>query len=414
MSEISDQIAKLGDAPITEDSLARHIWPLFSRVRERESRIGQIYLANHSLGRPLDQTARDLAEFADTWYDRMDDAWDLDAWMGELQRYRQSVAKLIGASDATCIAPKTSAGQGLRAVLNSLPQDRQIRVVATRGEFDSIDFILKAYVESGRAQVRWIEPEINEDGLPLFDSESIITAIEPGVDLLVISMAVFNTGQLMPELDIAIGRAKEVRSLVLLDAYHAAGVVPIDFVALEADFMIGGSYKYTRGGPGACWLAVNPKHFDGPLRTLDTGWFAKRDTFLYLRPETADRAAGGDAWLESTPPIVTYYQARAGLELTLGIGVDRLREYSLKQLEALRIGFVKQGVACFEPKDPRQYGGFALVPSSDASELSNKLKLAGVNTDARGNFVRFGPDILNSFEEISRAASITAGVLSGT
>ncbi len=38
-------------------------------------------------------------------------------------------------------------------------------------------------------------------------------------------------------------------------------------------------------GPGACFLYLHPRHLDGRLRTLDTGWFAKRDPFAYLRPD---------------------------------------------------------------------------------------------------------------------------------
>ena len=45
------------------------------------SRAPAIYLANHSLGRPLDLMAADVAEFARTWYEHMDQAWD--TWQAE-------------------------------------------------------------------------------------------------------------------------------------------------------------------------------------------------------------------------------------------------------------------------------------------------------------------------------------------
>ena len=98
----------------------------------------------------------------------------------------------------------------------------------------------------------------------------------------------------------------------------------------NADFAVGGSYKYTRGGPGACWLYVRPGLVD-TLRTPDTGWFAKKDMFTYARPEPPEFAPGGDAWLESTPPVLAPIQALAGLELTLELGVERIREHNLEQ-----------------------------------------------------------------------------------
>lgn len=69
-------------------------------------------------------------------------------WKLNIHEHRRQVAKLIGLKDATAVVSKTSAGQGLRAVLNALPKDgstRPVRVLTTCSEFDSLDFILKTY-----------------------------------------------------------------------------------------------------------------------------------------------------------------------------------------------------------------------------------------------------------------------------
>ncbi len=397
---IEGQIAKLGKGPLTEEGISEHIRPLFSRVLSRN----EIYLANHSLGRPLDQTALDIGEALDLWYATMDGAWETGGWLDEMRAFRERTATLIRLSDPACIIPKTSAGQGLRAVLNSFPTDKSIRVIATRGEFDSIDFILKTYDMKGRVCVVWIEPRQTEP-IPLFDSESIVNRIDSHTDLVVVSQVAFATGQIMPGLDAVLIAAQESGALSLVDAYHSVGVIPVQ---MNSDFVIGGSYKYARGGPGACWLAINPKRIAEQLRTLDTGWFAKKDPLAFARTSEPLFANSGDSWLESTPSILPFYQARAGLQFLLAVGIDRLREYSLLQLDMLRTAFRESGVDCYEPADPRTFGAFALVPHPNATELSRKLKLAGVNTDARGGCVRFGPDILNTREELIAAANITA------
>ena len=92
-----------------------------------------MYLANHSLGRPLDQTAVDVQQALDHWYEKMDDAWD--DWLAEIQVFRWSIARLIQAPREDCIVPKTSAGQGLRTVLNCY--DEKIKVVTTTAEFNA-------------------------------------------------------------------------------------------------------------------------------------------------------------------------------------------------------------------------------------------------------------------------------------
>ncbi len=412
--DIETQVAKVGAGPLTEDGLKEHIWPLFSRVLEGDRKRNEIYLANHSLGRPLDQMEQDIREGLDLWYSRMDDSWKDDAWPAAISLFRSQVAQLIGLSDASAVIPKTSAGQGLRAVLNALPKDgssRPIRVVATRGEFDSIDFILKTYTKKRKADVTWVEPSCDDQGVPIIDSESVFEAIRHGTDLVVVSLVMFSTGQIVSNVNEIIEAAHRVGAMCLIDAYHAVGVIPVEFESSGADFMIGGSYKYTRGGPGACWLAIHPRHLNTPLRTLDTGWFAKKDKFSYKRSDEPELAEGGDSWLESTPPVLVMYQAASGLELTLALGVERLREYNLRQQAILREAFVANGVFCFVPADADSFGGFSLVPAADPAEICKLLKAAGVNTDSRNNCVRFGPDILNSEEELVEAARIVEKVI---
>jgi kynureninase len=413
-SSIQRAVAALGDAPLTEAALLRHIHPLFSRVLARK----EIYLANHSLGRPLDQTALDVSRAIDLWYTDMDAAWH--AWMQEQELFRCRIAELIGLSTrdstgAPPIIPKPGAGQALRAVINALPNPRP-HIVATRGEFDSIDFILKTYHERGRASVRFID----HDGHGTFHADQIIDHLDDSVDLVVISHVFFSTAQVLDGVERVIEAAHDCNALACLDLYHSAGVLPGDFDEIEPDFAIGGSYKYTRGGPGAGWLAIHPKHLDSTaadkrtLPTLDTGWFAKRDVFDFARSQIAseDLAHGAHSWMECTPVILTPYQANAGLELTLALGVERLRAYSLQQ-QSLLTNLLSKARIPVRHVEPR--GAFLLLPHDRAPDMVDALKRVGVNTDARTTpdarrCVRVCPDILNTNAELARAVDLIASV----
>lgn len=191
--------------------------------------------------------------------------------------------------------------------------------------------------------------------------------------------------------------------MVLLDVYHHAGVLPLDLAALGADFAVGGSYKYTRGGPGACWLYVRPGLAE-TMRTLDTGWFAKKDVFAYLRPEPPEYGRGGDAWLESTPPVLAPVQALAGLEFTLEMGVERLRAHNLEQKKQLSDLLFENGVETLGVGD--DFGAFLTVRDDRAPALVERLRKRGVTADARGEALRLCPDLLNTDEELERAAKI--------
>jgi kynureninase len=393
VERIERQVAQLGPGPLTEARVHAHVAPLFSRTLARNA--SRIYLANHSLGRPLDAMDEDVREALAAWYERQGDAWD--AWSDELSDHRARLAALLGARRADSIVPKTSAGQGLRAVLNSYV--RAPRVVATRGEFDSLDVILREYARRGRIAISFVEP--GEQGV--FDEDVLASAISPGTDLVVVSQALFQTGQLLRWPERLVARAHAVGARILLDVYHALGVVPVDIEALGADFAVGGSYKYLRGGPGACFLYVAPRHLDAGLATLDIGWFAKRDPFSYARPDPPLYAAGGDAWMESTPAVLPWYQARAGQVFTLAVGVERLRAYSLTQQRILVELLEQCRVPALGGGDDR--GAFVAVRRDDATALAAALGEQGIDADARGPWLRLCPDVLTTGTELERAAT---------
>jgi kynureninase len=384
--ELRSALAGLGKGALDAERLRTHVWPLFSRVQVRKD----IYLANHSLGRPLDRTAVDVGASLDAWYHDLGDAWE--GWLVERERFRSLTAKLVGAPRPDCIIPKTSAGQGLRAVLNAL--DGKPRVATTDGEFDSIDIILRTYRERGRIELRvspWRELAVAQ------------------ANLVVLSSVMFRSSEIVTGLPRLIRAAHNAGALVLLDVYHHAGVLPLDLAKLGVDFAIGGSYKYTRGGPGACWLYVRPGLAE-TMRTLDTGWFAKKDPFAYQRPEPPQFGPGGDAWLESTPQVLSYAQARAGLEFTLGIGVERLRAYNLRQKRALvEALFAATGITAEGASD--DYGAFVSIVHPEAEQLAQALAGKGVTVDARGDRLRLCPDVLNSDQDLGTAADRLGAIL---
>ncbi|MCC6194637.1 MAG: aminotransferase class V-fold PLP-dependent enzyme [Burkholderiales bacterium] len=396
MRDIAAAVAALGPGPLTEAGVQAHVAPLFSRVRAAWR--GRIYLANHSLGRPLDATDDDLREGMAAWYAELGGAWD--AWFAEMTAFRTRLARLLGAARPDCVVPKTSAGQGLRAILNTF--DTPPRVVATRGEFDSLDLILREYARRGRIALTLVGPRA--DGL--FATGDIVAAIGARSDLVVVSQVMFNTGQRLTDLAPVVAAAHAAGGRVLLDVYHALGVFPVDVAALDVDFAVGGSYKYLRGGPGACYLYLHPRHLDGKLRTLDTGWFAKRDPFRYQRPDPPLLAEGGDAFLESTPAVMPLYQARAGQMLALALGVDRLRVQSLAQQQRLVALLEERGVPAVGGTEDR--GAFVTVTHPQAEAWADALAAAGVVTDARGCHLRLCPDLLTTEVELTAAADAAA------
>ena len=75
---------------------------------------------------------------------------------------------------------------------------------------------------------------------------------------------------------------------------------------------------------------TSPRHLDGSLTTLDTGWFAKKDMFRYARSDTVEFAAGGDAFLEFPraiqPPLITSSSTQKFQQFRVALGYGGLNK----------------------------------------------------------------------------------------
>lgn len=396
---IASAVDALGTAPFTEESLRAHIFPLFSRTLAAPG----VYLENHSLGRPLDQTEDDLRAAAQLWQTMLGAAWT--EWLQAEKGHRARIAQILNAPRPDCIVPKVSAGQGLRTVLNALPD--KPRVIATTAEFDSVDVILKQYAAAGRIQLQLISVHEPDGALSIQPMEDAITS---GADLVIVPQVFFMTSQIIPNLDRLAQLCHAHKARLLVDAYHSIGVFPVDVTAMQAEFVIGGSYKYLRGGLGAGFLYLSPEALNSGLRPLDIGWFAKEQVFGFDRPNPPRFAPGGDAFLESTPAVFTYYQARAGQQFTLALGVDRIRAYTLDRLNRLK-GYLSEAGVSARGGD-ETHGAFLTLTHTDARAIVNILHQRGVHTDARPNTIRLGPDLLSTDADLRHAATMIAEVFS--
>ena len=210
MNEIQGAIDQIGHRALTESLVVKHIHPLFSNVLKNTG--DKIYLANHSLGRPLDQTVIDVQSATEIWYQKLDDAWD--DWLSRMNEFRKQIADLIHAPNADCIVPKNSAGQGLRTIRNCF--DEKLDVVTTQDEFTSIDVILKNYYQRGRIDLKRMSPD--EDRC--YRMPAIKGSLQRSGQLLVISLVMFTTGQLLTELEELIAEVHKHDGKVLVDLYR--------------------------------------------------------------------------------------------------------------------------------------------------------------------------------------------------
>ena len=91
--------------------------------------------------------------------------------------------RAAGRRPPDAVVPKTSAGQGLRAVLGTF--DRPPRVVSTHGELDSLDVILRrvgASRPAGAFAGRAGAPEAGASVLLRYAADDVVAAVSLGTD----------------------------------------------------------------------------------------------------------------------------------------------------------------------------------------------------------------------------------------
>jgi kynureninase len=347
------------------------------------------YLISHSLGPMPAEAERRLAEFANTWKTRGIRAWG-EGWWDLSMTVGDQVARLIGApSGSTVMHQNVTIAEAVVLSCFDLRGERR-RIVYEEENFPSVRYLMQAQ------QARGAEVVVCRD------EEEIVAAIDERTLLVPISHVIFRSGRIQ-DVEPIIRRAHEVGAHVVLDAYQSVGTVPLDVTALGVDFAVGGSVKWLCGGPGAAWLYVRPDLAERLEPTL-VGWQAHARPFAF-EPEL-EPAEGAARFLTGTPNVPALHSATAGYEIVEEIGVERIRENSLRQTEYLIRLLDDAGFEVVSPREPERRGGSVVVRTPDFEAAHAELDRRDILCDFRPDAgLRFGPHFFTSDEELDRAAA---------
>ena len=341
------------------------------------------YLINHSLGAMPSEAERRVLEFTRAWKERGIRAWAEGWWQMPLTVGDQ-IGRIIGAPPGSTVMHQNVAVAEAVVVSCFRPVDpRRNRVVDEEGNFPSVRYLYQA------------QPELEVVVAP--NDEAIVEAIDERTLLVPVTHVLFKTGEIQ---DIAAitRRAHEVGAHVVLDAYQSAGIVPLDVTALNVDFAVGGSVKWLCGGPGNGWLYVRPD-LAAVLEPTFTGWQAHARPFGF-EPEL-EYSAGSARFLTGTPNVPALYAATAGYDLIEEIGVERIRQNSLRQTQLLSELAEDAGFELASPRDPNRRGGTLTIRTPEFQAVHRELSERQILCDFRPDAgIRLGPHYYNTDDEL--------------
>lgn len=267
------------------------------------------------------------------------------------------------------------------------------KIVCEAMNFPSVQYL---YQQATRRGARFITVP-SPDGIHM-PTEAMLRAIDEETLLVPISHVIFKSAYLQDAKQI-IRRAHEMEAVVILDVYQSAGIVPIDVKALDVDVVIGGCLKWLCGGPGNAFLYVRPDLCER-LEPVLTGWLSHETPFAFEPPPIRRR---NDVWrfLTGTPPIPAHYAAKAGLEIVNQIGVEAIRQNSMRQTARLIALAEESGLKVNSPREANQRGGTVSVDLPAAHEVAQELIRREFLVDFRPSAgIRLSPHFYNTDDEI--------------
>jgi selenocysteine lyase/cysteine desulfurase len=230
-----------------------------------------------------------------------------------------------------------------------------------------------------------------------------------------LSSVSFLSSEIVPELASLAAACDKKEIPLFIDVYHQLGVAPFSLAGLQNAYVTGGGYKYCQLGEGNCFLRF-PK--TSRLRPLVTGWYAEFDLLgeapamaLTEYPEGPGRFAG------ATYDPVSHYRAAAVFDFFQreGLTPALLREVSQHQIGRLCHAFdaLQLPPALIDRDRSLALGslaGFLALRTSKTAVLVEKLRAGGVDVDARGEVLRFGPAPYLSDRQLDDAMAILGEV----
>jgi len=349
------------------------------------------YMISNSLGAMPRGVYGGLHAYADSWAERGVRAWE-ESWWDLAMAVGDKIAPLIGAGPG-----EISLHQNVtltQAVISSCFDycGTRNKVVMVDLEFPSIQYFYHEQRRHG-ASVELV-PALDQ---VRFDLDRFLAAIDETTLLVPISQVLFRSSYIVDTRAI-VARAHRVGAHVILDAFQAAGTIPVNVRALGVDFAVGGVLKWLCGGPGVAYLYVR-EDLRAKLRPALTGWLAHRRPFAF---ETGAIDAREDSfrYMNGTPHIPALYACRPGLDIVNEVGIRAIREKSMRMTARVIEGAKSRGWKVNTPENPAERAGTVSVDCPHALEVSRELLARDVLVDYRPKAgVRISPHFYNRDEE---------------
>ena len=255
---------------------------------------------------------------------------------------RETLANFLNAPDPLRVLFTANATEALNLAIYGLlrPGDR---VVTTAMEHNAV---MRPLRDLERQGVQLVVVPCGPEGS--LAPEDLRRAARPGTRLLVANHASNVTGTLLPIAELGT-LAREIQTLLLVDAAQTAGALPLDMQALGIDLLAFTGHKALLGPPGTGGLVLGPRLDPAELQPRIRGGTGSRSE----REEQPDDLP--DKFESGTPNGPGIAGLLAGVQTVQQLGLENIRAHEIRLTEQLIQGLQAiPGVRLYGPQDPRK------------------------------------------------------------
>jgi len=306
-------------------------------------------------------------------HQRAIDQFMLDKSRGELsrqleadrvERARDKCARLFSVC-AEEITFLSSSSEGINNVAYGLDWKKGDNVVVVDVEFPS------GILPWTRLKQQGVDIRVVKHKNWFIDIEDIAAQIDERTRVVEISHVSMLTGQRI-DLESLSRLVRSSNALLLLDASHAAGVVPVD--ARLADIMVTSCYKWLLGVHGTAIFYVNREtlpDFEPPFLGWNSpanhgGW--EHPTRFTLQPTTHQFQPGNASFL-------SIYILDNALDNLLDIGIDKIERHALELSAEIYSAVEALGFELMTPAQDQQRAGNVCFLAADLEGIRQQLEV---------------------------------------
>jgi kynureninase len=372
-----------------------------------------VYLCGHSLGlqpkTARDYIERELEDWAHLGVEGHFRA--RNPWMPYHELLAAPTARLVGALPEEVVV-MNSLTVNLHLMLVSFYRPTAVRnkILVESNAFPSDQYALQSQIRfhgyDPADALMETAPRRGEKTIRTEDVERLIGEQGEQIALIMLGGVNYYNGQAFDCARIvAAGHAKGC--VVGFDMAHAAGNLPLKLHDWNADFAVWCSYKYLNGGPGCVAGAfIHKRHAGNPELPRFAGWWGNdKDARFRMEPKF-QAIAGAEGWQLSNPSILSMAALRAATDIFDEVGMQRLREKSLKLTGYLEFLLEQTPVESFSiitPRDPAHRGAqLSLKIRKNGRAVCDHLGQQGILCDWREpDILRVAPvPLYNSFLDV--------------